>query len=144
MTRSTGKPVRVDPLAEDGAVDAAALDAVERAAAVLCKRWKPALLCLIAAGHHRYTALARRLPAASSKMLTQQLRDLERDGLIDRVAHSRGRRHVEYTLTPAGEALRPVVEALAAWGHVFEGSRHAAELMRSTHERAIHRDEVCL
>ena len=143
----TGRQERDDG---DDRFDAATLDAVEHAASILCKRWKPALLYLLGSGHQRYNALARRLPATTPKMLTQQLRELEHDGLLLRVAHSGGPRHVEYTLTPMGEALRPAVEALAAWGREYEGrERHerrqdaphgASEPRRSMGEREVLRD----
>lgn len=125
----------------DGLFDPATLDAVECAASLLCKRWKPALLYLLGSGHQRYNALARRLPATTPKMLTQQLRELERDGLLLRIARSGGPRHVEYTLTPMGDALRPVVEALAAWGRQH---RHALQEtsspLRPAQEREVPRD----
>ena len=103
----------------DQPFEVATVNAVERAASVLCKRWKPALLYLLSSGHHRYNALARRLPSTTPKMLTQQLRDLERDGLLVRFTRSGGPRHVEYRLTPMGEAIRPAVESLAAWGRQY-------------------------
>ena len=131
----------------DDRFDAATLDAVEYAASVLCKRWKAALLYLLGSGHQRYNALARRLPATTPKMLTQQLRELERDGLLLRIARSGGPRHVEYTLTPMGEALRPVVEALAAWGRAYqehelrqEPPHDAAKTRHPAHEREVRRD----
>ena len=131
----------------DDRFDAATLDAVEYAASVLCKRWKAALLYLLGSGHQRYNALARRLPSTTPKMLTQQLRELERDGLLLRIARSDGPRHVEYTLTPMGEALRPVVEALAAWGREYqeheprqESLPGASETRRPAHEREVRRE----
>lgn len=117
------------------------LDAVECAASVLCKRWKPALLYLLGSGHQRYNALARRLPATTPKMLTQQLRELERDGLLLRVARSGGPRHVEYRLTPMGDALRPVVEALAEWGRQYQPAlQDTSSPLHSAQEREVPRD----
>lgn len=138
FSRVAGQPERSSG---DELFDRARLDAVEHAASVLCKRWKPALLYLLGSGHHRYNALARRLPATTPKMLTQQLRELERDGLLLRVARSGGPRHVEYTLTPMGDALRPIVEALAAWGRQYEHAlQETATPVRPAQEREVPRD----
>src|SRR5947209_5230842 len=102
----------------DGAQEgdrAATLAAIERTASMLCKRWKPSIIYLLARQPQRYNALARLLPNVTAKMLTQQLRALERDGLVHRSARAGGRRHVEYALTPLGHELRPAVETFATW-----------------------------
>jgi DNA-binding HxlR family transcriptional regulator len=65
---------------------------------------------------HRYGELRRRMPGISEKMLTQQLRELESDGLIHRASLDGRTRLVEYRLTDAGEELRPALDALYAWG----------------------------
>lgn len=102
------------------------LVAVEYATAVVRERWKPAILWLVATGKRRFSQLQRALPTATHKMLSQQLQDLVRDGILRRWSAERGRRHVEYELTPAGEALRPVLSALEAWGRENPRSTHMA------------------
>lgn len=107
---------------ELGLGDAAATSAaLERAAGALCARWKPTIVLLLTSGARRRSELDRCLPATvSQKVLTEQLRGLEADGLVARVDHRAlrhaGQRHVTYALTPAGEELSGVVRALARWG----------------------------
>lgn len=107
---------------ENGMEPAAVIsDAVERAAAALCARWKPTLLLLLATGARRRSELDRCLPdGVSPKVLTDQLRGLEADGIVARVDYRAlrhtGPRHVTYALTPAGEELAGVVRSLAEWG----------------------------
>jgi DNA-binding HxlR family transcriptional regulator len=101
------------------------LTAVEGATEIVRERWKPAILWLIAGGHRRFSELQRALPNATHKMLSQQLQDLVRDGILTRWSAERGRRHVEYAFTPAGEGLRPLLDALEIWG-----SQHAAQCSR--------------
>jgi len=115
--------------AENGAVSTSArpdapnlsdsLIAVEYTNAIVRERWKPAILWLVSSGHRRFNALQRALPHVTHKMLAAQLRDLVRDGILTRWSADRGRRHVEYTLTPAGEALRPLLVALEVWGREY-------------------------
>ena len=99
------------------------LVAVEYATAIVRERWKPAILWLIATGHRRFSQLQRAHPTTTHKMLSQQIQDLVRDGILRRWSAERGRRHVEYELTPSGEALRPVLSALEAWGRENARSR---------------------
>ncbi len=94
---------------------------IERATAVLCGRWKPTLVILLTDGARRRGELDRCLPDdVSPKVLTDQLRGLEADGIVARVDYRalrrRGQRHVTYALTPAGKELSDVVRALAQWG----------------------------
>ena len=92
-----------------------AIEALEEAALSLTRRWKLGILCLLARGRYRYNALMRELPGATPKMLTQQLRSLEEEGLVIRYEYIGGGRHTEYALSPVGEHLVPVVEALSHW-----------------------------
>jgi DNA-binding HxlR family transcriptional regulator len=99
------------------------VDAIEAAVLVLGRRWRPSILCLLLTGPQRYNALLRRLPGATPKMLTQQLKALEDAGFIDRVVFQGGARRTEYALSPVGEALRPVLDALREWAAAPTGSR---------------------
>lgn len=58
----------------------------------------------------------RLIPKTTQRTLTRQLRDLEADGLVEREVFAEVPPRVEYSLTPRGETLRPVLEALFAWG----------------------------
>ena len=94
--------------------------ALEAAAAPLCKRWKPAIIWLLGGGQQRYNGLAASLPGVTSKVLTDQLKDLVRDGLITREEILGAGKHTEYALTALGEALLPVLAALEEWGREYE------------------------
>jgi len=100
------------------ASDAAFIRAVSTAVEVLFgRRWKSEILCVLLGGPVRFGQLARRLPKASKKVLTQNLRQLEIDGVIARIDKSDYVLHVEYELA---QDLRETVIALldhaAQWG----------------------------
>lgn len=67
----------------------------------------------------RFSELKRLMPDATSKMLTQQLRELESDGLLTRTVYPVVPPKVEYALTDKGSSLRPVLEAMFNWGITF-------------------------
>jgi DNA-binding HxlR family transcriptional regulator len=66
-------------------------------------------------GVNRFSALRRHIPAVTSRVLTQQLRELETDGLIERTIVSSRPLHVTYVLTRRGEELVPILAALNTW-----------------------------
>lgn len=79
-------------------------------------RWKVLILWQLFQGRQRFSELFRALEGITQKMLTQQLRELERDGLVQRTVYPQVPPKVEYSLTPLGESLRPVVDAMCDWG----------------------------
>lgn len=86
---------------------------VGRAFRVLSGRWKlPILFRLFATNSIRSSQLLRDMPGISQKMLTQHLRDLEKDGLVERQDYAEQRPRVDYRLTHAGHALMPVLVAV--------------------------------
>jgi len=88
----------------------------EFAVDVIRGRWKLMILRELCGGTVRFGELRRALKGVSEKVLTQHLRELERDGILTRVAYDETPPRVEYSLTAAGEALKPIIEALHAWG----------------------------
>jgi len=64
----------------------------------------------------RFSELGRLMPDASPKMMTQQLRELERDGLVTRTVYPEVPPKVEYSLTEKGSSLHPVLESMFFWG----------------------------
>lgn len=76
-------------------------------------RWKPMIVWYVHHGLRRFGDLRRTIPNVSEKMLYQQLRELQRDGLLVRVAH--GPRRVSYELTGLAVSLVPTLQALADW-----------------------------
>lgn len=79
-------------------------------------KYKALILWHLVGGTLRHGQLARLIPQATPKMLTQQLRELEADGLIGRTVYPQVPPKVEYTLTGEGLSLRPILEAMYGWG----------------------------
>jgi DNA-binding HxlR family transcriptional regulator len=83
-------------------------------------KWKPIVLHhLIEDGTLRFGQLRRFMPDATQKMLTQQLRELERDGIVARKVYHQVPPKVEYSLTTFGQTLRPVMAELCKWGQKY-------------------------
>ncbi|CAN1212500.1 helix-turn-helix domain-containing protein [Tumidithrix helvetica PCC 7403] len=88
---------------------------VEAALKVIGGRWKVLILRELFGGIKRFGQLHRALHGITQKMLTQQLRELERDGLVDRHVYMQVPPKVEYSLTPLGTTLEPVLNSLHDW-----------------------------
>jgi len=85
-------------------------------------KWKVAILWHLAEGTKRFGELKRQLGVVTQKMLTQQLRELERDGLVNRMVYAEVPPRVEYTLTEQGQSLLPVLQAMHGWGERYAGA----------------------
>lgn len=79
-------------------------------------RWKMIILWQINGGTIRFGELRRAIPLITEKMLTDQLRELERDGFVERVVYPEVPPRVEYSLTPLAQSLVPILEQLLNWG----------------------------
>jgi DNA-binding HxlR family transcriptional regulator len=79
-------------------------------------RWKCIILFYLTAGTRRFGEIAARIPTISRKVLTQQLKELEGHGLIERRQYNETPPRVEYTLTNLGNSLTPVFTAMSTWG----------------------------
>jgi DNA-binding HxlR family transcriptional regulator len=100
---------------EDVTPDMAA-SGVESAFRILEGRWKMVIVFhLFARGVLRFSELEKAIPVASQKMLIQQLRDLERDGVVSRTVYPQVPPKVEYRLTEWGKAMCPALDALLEW-----------------------------
>lgn len=91
------------------------------AAEVLCTRWTPLILRELIEGTTRFNDLRRGVPKMSPSLLSKRLKELEGAGVLRGVPNKAG--IVEYHLTEAGQELRPLVDALAQWGHRWIESR---------------------
>jgi len=94
---------------------------VSRGAEVFAERWTPLILGELLNGSHRFSEIQLGLPRISRNLLTQRLASLTSAGVIERRRVMRGR-GFSYHLTPAGEELRPVVDALGPWGYRWGGT----------------------
>ena len=83
---------------------------------VLSGRWKVPIVWFLFERTLRFSELRRELLPVTPKMLAQQLRELERDGVVFRRVYPQVPPKVEYSLTRFGQTLRPVVEAMCRWG----------------------------
>jgi len=93
-----------------------AADEVERALKILEGRWKLLILFHLFGGKIlRFSELERAIPGVSQKMLIQQLRHMEKDGIVRRLVHHQVPPKVQYGLTAWGQALCPVRDALLRW-----------------------------
>src|ERR1700693_2259413 len=79
-------------------------------------RWKIPILFHLFQGVQRFSELRQALSGVTQKMLTQQLREMERDGLIQRQIYPQVPPKVEYSLTALGRSLKPVVDSMCHWG----------------------------
>lgn len=89
-------------------------------------KWKILILWQLRNRIRRFGELQRLIPAANKKMLTQQLRELENDSLINRKVYAEVPPKVEYSLTEIGRSLEPVLDQIGHWGkHYEEKKKHA-------------------
>lgn len=90
---------------------------VEATIDVIGGKWKPVILChLQNNGLMRTSALKRAIPTITQKMLTQQLRELEKDGIINRIVYDQVPPKVEYDLSEYGQTLGNILSSLCYWG----------------------------
>ena len=83
---------------------------------VIGGKWKGILWWRLSNGLGRFGELQRAIPQITKKMLAQQLRELERDGIVHRQEYPEVPPRVEYSLTEYGRSLGPVIEAICIWG----------------------------
>jgi DNA-binding HxlR family transcriptional regulator len=89
---------------------------VEATLEVIGGKWKCVILCHLTHGKKRTSELKRLMPGITQKMLTQQLRELEEDGIINRISYNEVPPRVEYELSEYGWSLQGILDSLCAWG----------------------------
>lgn len=99
---------------------------VETTLLLIGDKWKVLILRDLAGGTKRFGELKKSIGSVSQKVLTAQLRDMEKKGLLDRKVYAEVPPRVEYTLTETGYSLKPVLDAMEMWGRDYK-STHAAE-----------------
>ncbi len=90
--------------------------AVEAAIGLIDGKWKSVILFHLMSGTLRFNEIHRQIANVTPRMLTNQLRELEADGLIDRKVYAQVPPKVEYSLSPLGCSMEPVLSALKLWG----------------------------
>lgn len=86
-------------------------------------KWKPVILYCVGHGANRFGILRKVIPGISKQVLTRQLRELERDGILSRTVNPGRVVTVDYALTERGCSLGPVVEAMKIWGLAERANR---------------------
>lgn len=90
---------------------------------VIGGKWKPPIIWLLLKGSMRFGELSKTMPDMSLKVLSQQLKELEADGIVMREAYPEVPPRVEYSLTEKGASLRPILTLLSEWSeiHILAG-----------------------
>ncbi|MBD8828581.1 helix-turn-helix transcriptional regulator [Pseudomonas sp. CFBP 13602] len=101
---------------------------VEVTMKIIGGKWKVLILYFLFSGTKRFGELGRCLGPISARTLTQQLRELEIDGIIERKIFEEVPPRVEYTITSLGKSLYPILEAMADWGGHLEHVQPSKEL----------------
>jgi DNA-binding HxlR family transcriptional regulator len=130
MTMATTPIPAAFPTADEEAVVA-----LQSAVGVLAAKWSVVVLARLASGTHRFNELLRQIDGVSRRMLSATLRQLERDGLVERHVYARVPARVEYELSPVGEHLLTALAPLAGWGlehrsHVIDAREHFDRLQQ--------------
>jgi DNA-binding HxlR family transcriptional regulator len=94
-------------------------NALEATLDVIRGKWKGVVLFHLCSGKKRFNELRRLMPDLTPRMLTLQLRELERDGVVRREIFSQIPPKVEYSLTPVGQALEPALQQMREWGERY-------------------------
>lgn len=98
---------------------------VKAAVEIIGGKWKPVILYYLKDGPRRFGELQRLIPSITKKMLTAQLRELERDAIVSRKVFEQVPPKVEYALAAYGKTLAPILELMAKWG-----TRHRSKQAR--------------
>jgi len=92
------------------------VERVEMIMGIIAGKWKPAIVyTLVMNGTLRFNDLRRMIPGVSQRMLTQQLRDLERHGIVKRDFHAEIPPRVEYSVTKLGRSLHLIFKSVCRW-----------------------------
>ncbi|TFI72101.1 winged helix-turn-helix transcriptional regulator [Carnobacterium divergens] len=91
---------------------------VEATMEVIGGKWKPIILCNLRHQKMRTNELKKAIPGITQKMLTQQLRELERDQIVNRIVYSQVPPKVEYELSAYGLTLSTILDQLCSWGEI--------------------------
>ena len=116
---------------------------VQTTLSVIEGHWKLPILFRLLDGTRRFGELKKHLPAATQRMLTLHLRELERDGLIHREVYREVPPKVEYSLTEVGRSLGPLLLFMSQWGHANRAQLAAAieSIVSNPHADAPHSQE---
>ena len=109
---------------------------VETTIAVVGGKWKPMILYALLSGPQRFGELTRLIPGITQRILTLHLRELEEDGVIEREVYNQIPPKVEYSLTPLGRTIEPLLSFMQQWGEQYAhttttGCEHSSHRRRN-------------
>ena len=111
---------------------------VQATLAVMGNKWKPLILCHLGHGPMRTADIRRNVTGLSPKVLTEQLRELEHDGIVTRKVFNEVPPHVEYSVTEYGKTLNNVLIAMSEWGEdrikILQSQGQNASLLFPDHD----------
>jgi DNA-binding HxlR family transcriptional regulator len=119
----TSKTPRLGTIPEDAFAHGPFSPRFHNAAELVGKRWTAAIIYSLFHGLNRFTDLVNAIPGVSSRMLTERLKELEVEGIIERSVYAETPVRIEYTLTKKGLALREVFIALNKWAIKWDQSK---------------------
>lgn len=93
---------------------------VEYTASLIANKWKFLILRDLLDGTKRYNELTRSIKGISAKVLTENLRELESDGIINRKVYPEVPPHVEYSMTDKGNDLKPIIDLMRSYGNKYK------------------------
>ena len=99
------------------------------ALSIIGGRWKPSIICRLMDGKVRYSDLRDSIIGISERMLVQQLRELEKDGILIRIVHPQVPPKVEYELTEDGLCMQPMLSKMSEWGNNHKAKYQKEELI---------------
>lgn len=82
-------------------------------------KWKPSIIHMIRTDRNRYSILLKNITEISKQTLTNQLRELEADGILERIIYPEIPPRVEYKITPYGSSLLPIIDSMYQWGRQY-------------------------
>ena len=95
---------------------------VETTLTLISDKWKVLILRDLMPGTKRFSELRKSVGDVSQKVLAAQLRDMEKSGLVHREVYAEVPPRVEYSLTPLGRSLKPILDSMWAWGEGYKAS----------------------
>jgi DNA-binding HxlR family transcriptional regulator len=108
---------------------------VETTARILGGHWKAVVIEQLLQGSKRFSELKRGIPGITQRTLSQQLRDLQSAGIVERTVFPNTPPRVVYTITPLGKSLRPLLDAMCHWGKSHSAAMALKKLRASDRQQ---------
>ncbi|WNS42471.1 helix-turn-helix domain-containing protein [Paenibacillus sp. MMS20-IR301] len=109
----------------------------QRTVEIISGKWKGVLLYQLISGTKRFNEIRRLCPGITQRMLSMQLRELERDGLVRREVFPQVPQRVEYSLTAWGRGLEPALLSIKVWGEGYREGRAQSETALQLEDTAV-------